>query len=1509
MLKNSDNKRQLSFPSVFSHMCVLFIFSFCLPSFAETALSENSAAIQHIRDNLSLTKEEKEWLANHSTIKIGIDTGYAPYSFLDKNNKFIGVAPDFISILSKSLGISFEPASGLSWAQILENTKNKELDVIATAVITPDRLEFLDFSQIYIPTPLVIMTQHGNENAIASAKDLAGKTVALVEGYSSSKRVLNEHPDIIQRLVTSPLEGLQALAAGEVQAYVGVLGVNFYMAQQHGLSNLVIASRYDLKTNGQRFGVRKDWPELRSILDKALNILSTEDSSRVMTKWIPVSLSGATMSSTDAPAIEWTNDEAKWLSTHPEIKIGIMNAWPPMDYVDDKGQIKGIGAGFINALNKRLNGAIKIYPGGWEDIYNDVKNNKLDALTGITPRKSRELSFNFTDPYVNVPHAIFKRKGDKFSNDLNSLSGQTVAAEQGFFIHEVIKNKYPQVSSIEYANTSDAIDAVVKGEADAYIGNRAVAMYIINNELITNLEEHGKTKETSSINALGVRKDEPILRDILQKALSNITIKERFNILKNWVEPDQTDNNSAIELTTAEWSWLDQHPVIKVAGDANFAPIEYLTEEGEFKGISVEYLDIISSMLGIRFEYKKSTNWVEATDKLKNHDLDIFSAAASTTDRRTYAEFTHPFLSVPVMIFTPQNVPYISSLTELEGRKVAVVRGHASTELIRRGNWNIELVEVDTTADGLQAIQDRKAFAYIGNILVASYTIRKEGYSNIRVSGQTPYRIDISMGIRNDWAILTSILNKTLKKISEKQRNQINASWIGLQFKEAPDYRFFWQALFWGGIILFLFFLWNRYLKQKNSQQNLEIRLQNEVLNLSRASFSNAQRIAKLGSWDWPLENKTFYWSKELYRIFGLEEHKAKAHYETFIEAIHPEDRQLVDETLQHVQIDKKTFVIEARVQQPNRVIRHVKIRGEVMINKDSTTTMTGTVLDITERKDAERELQKLFQAFENSPITIMTTDLKGTIEYVNPCFTQTTGYQPEEVIGLNPRILKTGYTSEAEYKEMWESINSGKVWRGEFRNQRKNGELYWARATIAPVRDERGKLVNFLGLNQDISFEKEIEKKLFEEANYSALTKQPNRYYMLNRIEQNIHNQTPFALLMVDMINIKRINDSLGFEAGDKIIKQAAEKLDALVDKFRFVAHFGGGQFLFLAEQTHELATEILISNILACFKQPFDVKDENINQSASVGVALYPDDGKTGEELFTNAHVAVNQAKRSGRYTYTYFSEKYNEEAHNHLHMENQLGQAIEKGELSIVCQPKIDVKSGEFLGAEALLRWFNSDLGSVPPDQFIPLAEETGMILSIGRWVINESCRQACLWRKAGYENFTIAINMSPKQFLDEDIVPFIKNCLKTYSLEGNQVEIEVTEGLFIEGGEAIDLQISALKEVGISLALDDFGTGYSSLQYLRNYPFDILKIDRSFIKELPESKGDVSLVRAMTAMGRALEMKVVAEGVEEQNQADFLKAEGCDIFQGYLFGKPMSENDFMAWLMLFNSTGSS
>lgn len=1483
-------------------LCILLQSVFFVPlvSAESAAVTVDEEIVQRVRQKLILSKQQKDWLAEHPVIRVGVDAGYAPYSFLDASGNFTGVVPDYLNILSMSLGVAFKPVPDISWQEIIADAKTRDLDLIATAVITPEREKYLDFSQMYLPTPLVIMTQRDNR-AITSADHLEGKKVALVEAYSSSKRVLKEHPAIVRYPVSNPLEGLRALAAGEVDAYVGVLGVNYHLSQKYGLSNLKIAGRYDLESNGQRFAARSDWPELRAILDKVINVMTPQDHAYLINKWIPVDTSGLSLNFTEASPLELSGEEKQWLSTHPTITIGTMDNWPPMDYLDDEGHPAGIGARFIELLNERLGGVLKIVPGDWNSIYEGAKEKKLDALIGITPSDERQHFFNFTKPYVTVPHVIFARKGEQYIQDLNGLMGKKVALERDFYLKGIINQRYPLINVEEYDTTSDALDAVVKGQADAYIGNRAVAMYIIHNELIPNLVEQGKIKVTSSVNAIGVRKDWPILRTILQKALDNITVTERLALLQRWVDTSPYGGPESVELTVDEWAWLENHPVIRVAGDANWAPIEYKEQNGLFNGISAEYLNVLAQTLGVRFEYDQYSSWHRATEKVKNRSLDMFAAAAATPSRLKYASFTEPYMTLPAVVFTRDNVSYISGLDNLERRKVAVVGGYAIEELIRRGGWNLELVEVESISQGLDLLQEGDVFAYIGSILATSHILREKGYTNIRVSGQTPYSIDVSMGARNDWPMLTRILNKAIAHISDTQKTNISARWIGVQIIEEPDYRKFWQVLLIGVVALILFFVWNWYLRRVNTVQSAAIKNQNRSLIVSQNLLAEAQRIARLGSWEWNVATGICYWSSELYRILGRPESPGQTiTFKQFIEAVYPEDRERVEGLLYNSIEKQENFLFEHRIASPDGTLRYVQEQGEVVVSEHGgTPTVTGTVLDISARKEAEHEIRKLQFAFDNTPVAIIITDTAGNIEYVNPYFSEMTGYSSEDVSGCNPRILKTCRTSEAEYRELWETITAGNTWRGEFRNRRKNGEFYWESATIAPVKDETGTVVNFLGLKQDVSFQKDIEARLYREENFNSLTQLPNRSYLLNQIDLEIREKKPLAVLLVAMTNLKRINASLGIQAGDTVIMKAARRLNDLLEPDSLLGHLGGGQFLFLIEKPLKLREELLIARILTVFNKPFDVLGETVHQSVSIGVSHYPDDAETSQEILSRAHVAVTQAKQTGPNAHVYFSQEYSEEAQRQLHMESKLRGAVAANELEVFCQPQVDI-AGKFVGAEALLRWFNPDLGSVPPDMFIPLAEQTDLILDIGRWVINESCRQGGEWQKAGVVPFVISINMSPKQFLDRGIVSFIESCIQRHNLRNSQVAIEVTEGLFLEDADIVKEQIDRLKKSGITLAMDDFGTGYSSLQYLRKYDFDTLKVDRSFVSELPDSSGNASLVSAILAMSRSLGVKTVAEGVETQEQASFLRREGCDLFQGYLFGKPMNENDFRDWL---------
>lgn len=797
-------------------------------------------------DSLGLTEAERAWLNAHKRIRIGIDGGYAPYSFVGQKGEFIGAAPDFLTRVSVITGLTFEAVPNLSWPEIVDGARQRTLDVIATAVKTPERDAFLDFTEIYIPTPLMITTRKA-ESGIRTPADLAGRKIALVRGYSSSERVLREHPDIRPLMVEDPLEGLRMVAGGEADGYVGVLGVNVHLATKYGLANLKQAVRYDLVTNGQRFGVRKDWPELASILDKALARISIRERNAILAFWVPVS-----MDNLDLPVFELTGEEKLWLARHHEIKVGVMDAWPPLDYVDATGQARGIGAEFVRALNNRLGGALKLYAGPWANNLQAAKEKRLDVIMDITPRAGREPFLNFTKPYVTVPHVIFARVGAPNYKTLSDLDGLAVGVERGFFIADVMREKYPGIKVKVFNSTADALDAVAKSEVDAYVGNRAVAMYIIRNELIANLQEYGKVEETASVNAIGVRKDWPILHGILQKALASVTVKERNAILKDWISPNAGRESSNLTLTSLEWAWLSDHPVIRVAGDRNWPPVDFVGANGQFQGLAVDYLDRLSQMLGVRFEFDLVSDWATAARKLKERKLDLFSAAAPTDDRREFVNFTTPYLKLPAVIFADEDTPYINGTAGLKGKRVAVVRGYAVSEFLRKNDPGVTLVEVSDVVAGLNKIRSGDADAYVGSILATSYAIRKYNLDTIRAVGQTPYGIDIAMAARSDWPIFHSILQKALDAITERERAAMESKWIGVQIASAPDYALIWQVAAAAGLTLVLFFFWNWYLQGKTVRQEADLKKINEALLIEvderRAAQSKAMAASQAKS-------------------------------------------------------------------------------------------------------------------------------------------------------------------------------------------------------------------------------------------------------------------------------------------------------------------------------------------------------------------------------------------------------------------------------------------------------------------------------------------------------------------------------------------------------------------------------------------------------------------------------------------------------------------------------------
>jgi diguanylate cyclase (GGDEF)-like protein/PAS domain S-box-containing protein len=533
-----------------------------------------------------------------------------------------------------------------------------------------------------------------------------------------------------------------------------------------------------------------------------------------------------------------------------------------------------------------------------------------------------------------------------------------------------------------------------------------------------------------------------------------------------------------------------------------------------------------------------------------------------------------------------------------------------------------------------------------------------------------------------------------------------------------------------------------------------------------------------------------------------------------------------------------------------------------------------------------------------------MITDTEANIEYVNSTFERITGYLLSDVIGKKPSILQSGATPPSRYRELWQAISIGKSWRGEFQNKKKNGEVYWELAHIAPVYSDNGEILHYLAVKEDITLNKKQEQRILHQAHFDALTELPNRFLSLDRLSQLINEarrqQEKIAVLFVDLDDFKKINDSLGHDVGDKLLVQAANRLRDSLRMGDTVGRLGGDEFMILLGSLHQAAdARPIISGLLEKFREPFSVDNRELIITASIGVAIFPNDGDSPMELLRNADSAMYHSKEQGHNAYAFFTDAMNQEVSRQLTLEQQLHGALNRDEFRILYQPLVNVADRSVIGVEALLRWNNPALGNISPNEFIPIAERTGLIIGIGRYVILQALSQLRKWQNR-QRNFKLAINLSPRQFRDPDLVQFIHHQMQQAEINANTLELEITEGVLMGGHAYIDTTLEAISKMDIGIAMDDFGTGYSSLSYLRSYPFDILKIDRSFINDISTDPADRELISATIAMAHNLGLKVVAEGVETEEQFEFLRGLRCDCAQGYLFSPPVSAAEIVLML---------
>ncbi|MBX4137233.1 EAL domain-containing protein [Pseudomonas sp. S5F11] len=550
--------------------------------------------------------------------------------------------------------------------------------------------------------------------------------------------------------------------------------------------------------------------------------------------------------------------------------------------------------------------------------------------------------------------------------------------------------------------------------------------------------------------------------------------------------------------------------------------------------------------------------------------------------------------------------------------------------------------------------------------------------------------------------------------------------------------------------------------------------------------------------------------------------------------------------------------------------------------------------------KEYRERLRQAAAVFDCTREGVLVTDAQGLIVHVNRAFMEITGYRRDDVMGQQPSLFKSGRHSSLFYQQMFQALERTGEWSGEIWNRRKSGEIYPQWQTIRVIHDDHGHISHYVAVFSDISAIKNSEHELAHLAHHDPLTDLPNRLLFTDRTEQalasaQIHKRG-CALLLLDLDHFKIINDSLGHNVGDQLLKLVAERLQSLFGPGVTLARLGGDEFAVLAESCPQVVqAAALAQRMLDVMKQPFIFDGHQLFVSASIGISLFPNDALSAEQLLRNADSALFKAKGVGRESYALYTEELTAHAQNRVEVASELRRALEQQELRVYYQPVHDLTGSRLVGLEALVRWQHPERGLVPPIEFIPIAERTGLIAEIDAWVMDQACRQMCQWLADGVRLSFVAVNVSSRLFARRELYEQVAQVLHDTGLDPAFLELEVTESAVMDDPEAALEQLHRLRELGLRLAIDDFGTGYSSLLRLKRLPVQKLKIDQGFVAGLPWDEDDMAIVRVVIALAKSMGMQVQAEGIEQVEQARFLLEQGCDLGQGYWFGRPMSASE--------------
>jgi diguanylate cyclase (GGDEF)-like protein/PAS domain S-box-containing protein len=1030
-----------------------------------------------------------------------------------------------------------------------------------------------------------------------------------------------------------------------------------------------------------------------------------------------------------------------------------------------------------------------------------------------------------------------------------------------------------------------------------------------------------------------------VLADTYAKASYNQSLDA--SKLNNFIYQSKAES---LNLSDAEKVWLAEHPTIRVGINPNKQPYEWLDEKGQFVGMAADYLKLLEQKLDIHFTIVKSASLAETLEMAKRGEIDMLAGAVNTAERSTYLSFLNPYQESSNIIIDNGKHFFIDSLSNLTSKRVAVEKGYAIQEWLERDYPNIQLTEVKDTPSALQLVEEGEVDAYVGDAGAANYWIKKLGLFNLRFTGKTDYRSYRAIAISQQQPALLSIINKASAKIDQQQVDAIVNRWLSLQVEQGiseTTVRKYGVSVL---VLLLLFSAWiirlNREITARQQVENREMR-RNKVLNMltshqplsvilhaiaadiDELNLDIACCILLLSDDGKHLQHGAAPRLPEWYcqAIDGIAigpdvgscGASAFSGVAMLIEDIqsHPnwEPFQDLTEQLPYRACWSQPFFSETQQVLGTFAIYHRYARKPNDSSLQLIDESSGLIALAIEKSKLDTELQLAASVFTHAREGIYITDKHGKIIDCNDTFLQISGYKREELIGQNPRMFKSGVHDEDFYRTMWQSLISVGFWSGEIWNKYKNSDKTPGLHSISVIRDKNQQIERFVALATDISALKHQQQKLEHFAYYDTLTGLPNRLLLIDRIEQaTLKNQRyghNLAVVFIDLDGFKAINDSYGHGVGDEFLVAISREMKQVIRESDTLGRLGGDEFIVLLNEleNHD-AYQKPLSKLLKICSMPIVLRGLELKVSASMGIRFY---GSQFEKQLLNAETLIRQAdqamyvaKQSGKNSYHLFDDKVDQLLNTRYETIDHIQEGLRQNEFVLYYQPKVNMRTGELIGVEALIRWHHPQRGVLSPNVFLPMIESHPLSAEVGEWVLITALAQLDQWRAQGL-TIPISINVDARQLNQHNFLERLTTLIAGYpDFQAGSLELEILETTAISDRKHANQLISDCESIGVGFALDDFGTGYSSLTYLRQLPVKTIKIDRSFISDIDNNPKDLAIVESMINLAFNLNRCLIAEGVETIKQGELLINRGCELGQGYAIANAMPADKIPDWV---------